>query len=167
MNPPTPCNIGFLWSPLLETFDFGRKHPIQVGRFKMIHDFLLEQGFLEQPNVSIIEPQALSEDLLEIIHSKEYITRVNKISETGEGEIDIDTPGFKGIYFNARITSGASVTGVKSVLDGHVDHFFSPTGGFHHAKYEKGGGFCIFNDIAACVYELKKHGLNRILIADR
>ncbi len=160
------CKVGFLWNPLLETFDFGRKHPIQVGRFKMIHDFIEEQGFFDQSNVILLEPQPLSDELLQAIHSNEYLTKVRDISETGEGDIDIDTPGFKGIFDNARITSGASVTGVKEILSGKIQHFLSPTGGFHHAKYETGGGFCIFNDVAACVYELKAQGLQRILIAD-
>ncbi|TFG31871.1 acetoin utilization protein AcuC [Candidatus Thorarchaeota archaeon] len=166
MNPKETCRVGFLWSPLLESFNFGNKHPIKVGRFKLIHDFILEHGFLENSNVSIIEPSPLTEELLQTIHSKEYIARVIEISETGQGDIDIDTPGFRGIYFNGRITSGASVTGVQAILAGHVNHFLSPTGGFHHATYENGGGFCIFNDVAACVYELKRHGIDRILIAD-
>ncbi|TFG31682.1 hypothetical protein EU527_11855 [Candidatus Thorarchaeota archaeon] len=166
MNPQKSCRVGFLWSPLLESFNFGNKHPIKVGRFKMIHDFILEHGFLENSNVRIIEPEPLSEDVLRTIHSKEYIAQVIEISGTGQGDIDIDTPGFKGIYFNGRITSGASVTGVQAILDGHIDHFLSPTGGFHHAKYENGGGFCIFNDVAACVHELKNNGIERILIAD-
>ena len=60
----------------------------------MLHDFLIEEGFLDCPNVQIIEPQLLSEDLLRRIHSEDYIAKVKMISETGEGEIDIDTPGF-------------------------------------------------------------------------
>lgn len=160
------CRIGFLWSPLLETFDFGRKHPIRVGRFKLLRDFVDEVGFLDLPNVEVITPELLSEDLLKTIHSEEYIAKVQQISETGIGDIDIDTPGFRNIYFNSRIVSGASVTGIKSVQSGLVDHFVSPTGGFHHAKFGAGGGFCIFNDIAACVYELKNQGIKRVLIAD-
>jgi len=166
MRNQVDCVIGFLWSPLLETFDFGRKHPIRVGRFKMIHDFVDAQGFLSLANVQVINPELLSEDLLRTIHAQDYISEVQRISETGIGEIDIDTPGFKDIYFNSRIVSGASVTGVKAVLSGSVDHFVSPTGGFHHAKYEWGGGFCIFNDVAASVFELKKQGIERVLIAD-
>jgi acetoin utilization protein AcuC len=142
------------------------KHPIRVGRFKMIYDFLESKGFLDSPNISVIRPELLSEELLHTIHSQEYIKQVQTISETGIGDIDIDTPGFKNMYFNSRIVSGASVTGVLSVLANSVDHFMSPTGGFHHARYDRGGGFCIFNDVAACVYELKHQGIERILIAD-
>ncbi|MGY5865223.1 MAG: hypothetical protein RTV41_11530 [Candidatus Thorarchaeota archaeon] len=166
MTTPDRCKVGFLWNPSLETYDYGTKHPIKIGRFLMIKDFLSENDFLSQPNVEIITPEYISEDLLSTIHARSYIDEVRTISETGVGDIDIDTPGFKGIYENARIISGATVTGVQAIASGKVDHFLSPTGGFHHAKYERGGGFSIFNDIAASVYELKEKGFKRILIAD-
>jgi acetoin utilization protein AcuC len=51
-------------------------------------------------------------------------------------------------------------------MTGEVDHFISPTGGFHHAKYVDGGGFSIINDVAASIFALKEYGLKRILIAD-
>ena len=167
MSPSVPkCHVGFLWSPELETFDFGSKHPIRVGRFQMVRDFLQETRFLENPNVKVIRPKPLANKLLNRIHSEKYLEKVRMISETGQGEIDIDTPGFKGIYNNARITSGATVTGVEAIHSKEVCHTYSPTGGFHHARYETGGGFCIFNDIAASVYLLKDLGYERILIAD-
>ncbi|MFW9920946.1 MAG: histone deacetylase family protein [Candidatus Thorarchaeota archaeon] len=160
------CKTGFLWDSALETFDFGSRHPVRVGRFQMVRDFIETSGFLELPNVVTIKPRPLDEEILQRIHSPEYIDKVKEISRTGKGEIDIDTPGFKGIYENAIITNGATVTGIESVLSGDVDHFYTPTGGFHHASYDRGGGFCIFNDIAASVHRLKDAGLSRILIAD-
>jgi acetoin utilization protein AcuC len=132
----------------------------------MVRDFFAENEFLNQPNVEIIKPEYISEELLSAIHAQSYLEDVRRISETGVGEIDIDTPGFKGIYENARITCGATVTGVQAVVSGQIDHFLSPTGGFHHATFERGGGFCIFNDVAASVFELKKSGFKRIMIAD-
>ncbi|MFX1578680.1 MAG: histone deacetylase family protein [Promethearchaeota archaeon] len=166
MSDSDTCKVGFLWDPSLETFDFGNKHPIKVGRFQMVRDFLASNDFLSQPNVEIIKPEPLSNNLLKMIHAQEYLDAVREMSETGEGEIAIDTPAFLGIFENASITSGATVTGVRAVSSGLIDHFLSPTGGFHHAKFEWGGGFCIFNDVAAAAYELKSQGFQRILIAD-
>ncbi|MFQ5832334.1 MAG: histone deacetylase family protein [Candidatus Thorarchaeota archaeon] len=162
----TGCDTGFLWSEDLETFDFGTKHPIRVGRFLMVKQFLEEVRFLAQPNVKIITPEPLVLPLLDKTHSQEYLNMVREISRSGMGDIDIDTPGFEGIYDNARITSGATVTGVKAIVNGEVNHVISPTGGFHHASFKRGGGFCIFNDVAASVYHLKNRGFRRILIAD-
>ncbi len=166
MNTEDLCKVGFLWDPSLESFDFGRRHPVRVGRFQMVRDFLKASGFLDQPNVTNIIPRPLDTRILAKTHSSAYIRYVQRISETGEGEIDIDTPGFKGIYENALVTSGATVTGVDAILSGEIEHFYTPTGGFHHASYDRGGGFCVFNDVAASVYRLKEAGFRRILIAD-
>ena len=94
----------------------------------MVRDFIDSSGFLDKSNVEIIKPKPLSEELLARIHSHEYIQKVKTISETGGGDIGIDTPGVKGLYSNALITNGATVTGVEAVLDGSVNHFFTPTG---------------------------------------
>jgi acetoin utilization protein AcuC len=160
------CRVGFMWSELLESFDFGAKHPIQPGRFRSVRDYYEACGFLDLPNVQLLTPVPLSEAELSQIHTLQYLEEVRRISETGDGAIDVDTPGFEGIYENASITSGATVTGVRQVVSRVIDHFISPTGGFHHAKREHGGGFCIFNDIAAGVLELKRSGFQKILIAD-
>ncbi|MHA1290492.1 MAG: hypothetical protein ACTSPB_24175, partial [Candidatus Thorarchaeota archaeon] len=142
MSSSEKCKVGFLWSDHLESFDFGKKHPIQIGRYAMLRDFSKENGFFDSSNIQMIEPELLSEELLRKTHAEDYIAKIQEISETGVGDIDIDTPGFKNIYFHSRIASGASVTGVHSVMSGRVDHFISTTGGFHHATFEKGGGFC-------------------------
>ncbi|MBD3407710.1 MAG: acetoin utilization protein AcuC [Candidatus Lokiarchaeota archaeon] len=163
---PKKCKVGFLWDYSMETFNFGKSHPVRVGRFQMVRDFIEQVELLTAENISILKPEPLSESLLERIHAPEYLDEVRRISRTGEGEIDIDTPGFRGIYENALITTGATVTGVKAILSGEVDHFYSPTGGFHHAKYAWGGGFCVFNDIAAAIYELKSQGFSRVLVLD-
>ncbi|TFH00103.1 hypothetical protein E4H12_00220 [Candidatus Thorarchaeota archaeon] len=92
----------------------------------MLHDFLEENDFLDQSNVLVIKPELLSENLLKKTHSADYIARIQEISETGVGDIDIDTPGFKDIYFHSRIASGASITGVHSVMSGNINHFFLP-----------------------------------------
>ncbi len=132
----------------------------------MIRDYLDECGFLGLPNVDVIAPEPLPLDLLSQIHSQEYIKQVQAISRTGIGEIDIDTPGFRGIYDTARISCGGTITGVRAILSGSIDHALSPTGGFHHAHYSGGGGFCVFNDLAASVYYLRENGVKRVLIAD-
>ncbi|MFW9907198.1 MAG: histone deacetylase family protein [Candidatus Thorarchaeota archaeon] len=150
----------------METFDFGRSHPVRIGRFQMVRDFIESSGFLKEANVEIVSPKPLNQRLLTRIHSQEYIKKIKEISKTGKGDVDIDTPGFKGIFPNAVITCGATVTGVESILKGRINHFLSPTGGFHHSSFNRGGGFCIFNDIAAATYRLLDAGFKRILIAD-
>ena len=165
-NDDSPCTVGFMWDSDLETFDFGARHPVRVGRFQMVHDFLLESGILDASRIEVIKPEPVSDDLLQKAHSEEYIQKVRQISKTGVGDIDIDTPGFVGILENSLLTSGTIISGIRAMHEGRIDHFYSPTGGFHHAFYDHGGGFCIFNDVAMGTILLKELGYERILIAD-
>ncbi|MEM2143444.1 MAG: hypothetical protein QXQ81_09325, partial [Candidatus Thorarchaeota archaeon] len=160
------CKVGFVWSPQYESFDFGTTHPVRRGRFQSVRDFLLEHGLLDGDQVVMVNALPLPDDLLTATHSEEYIESVRMISQTGLGDIEIDTPGFRGILDTARMTCGGTITGVESVIAGVLDHFFSPTGGFHHARRTGGGGFCVFNDVAAAAILLKRRGFSRILIAD-
>ncbi len=166
MIEPKRCKVGFIWSNEFDEFQHDPNHPISKGRFTAIKDFLENEGFFAEPHVTIIEARPLSDELLRLAHSPEYIERVRRISETGNGDIDVDTPGYRGIYDTVRISCGGTIDGIRAIIQNEVDHFFSPTGGFHHAKYASGGGFCVFNDIAASVYELKRMGIGRILVAD-
>ncbi|MHA2322227.1 MAG: hypothetical protein ACXACG_11295 [Candidatus Thorarchaeota archaeon] len=63
----------------------------------MVRDFLAAHNFLSQPNVEILTPEPLPDDLLKTIHAKKYLDEVRRISETGQGEIAVDTPGYPGI----------------------------------------------------------------------
>lgn len=160
------CRTGFLWSPTFDSHDYGRRHPIRRNRFTYIKESVEAEGCLDSSRLDILETDMLPEDVLGAVHSSDYISRVREISQSGLGNIADDTPGFKGIYENALSVSGATVWGIRSILSGSIDHFFSPTGGFHHARYDGGGGFCVFNDLAAAVYELRSSGFQKILIAD-
>jgi acetoin utilization protein AcuC len=46
---------------------------------------------------------------------------------------------------------GSTLRGFESIMSGEVDHFFNPVGGLHHARRERAGGFCVFNDAAIVI----------------
>jgi acetoin utilization protein AcuC len=53
------------------------------------------------------------------------------------------------------------------VLSGRLDHFFNPVGGLHHARRDRAGGFCVFNDAAIAVCELlEKKQMKRVAYVD-
>ncbi|MGQ4872074.1 MAG: histone deacetylase family protein [Candidatus Thorarchaeota archaeon] len=166
MSGREECRVAFMWDDSFEQFDNGVNHPVRRGRFRAVRDYLWDQGLLGNGHTLEIRAEPLPEELLRIIHTTDYIQMVRRISETGVGDLDIDTPGFVGIYDTARSLCGGTTTGVDAILNGEIDHFVSPTGGFHHAFPDHGGGFCVFNDIAASVCLLQSRGVNRVLIVD-
>jgi len=72
----------------------------------------------------------------------------------------------EGIEEAARIAVGTSVLAASLVLKGKFKKAISLGGGLHHAKKEKGEGFCVYNDIAVCGKKLLEEGAKKIVILD-
>ena len=45
-------------------------------------------------------------------------------------------------------------------------HVFNPAGGLHHARPDRASGFCLLNDIAVAVRDLRVRGVRRIAVLD-
>jgi acetoin utilization deacetylase AcuC-like enzyme len=73
-----------------------------------------------------------------------------------------------GSYQAAVYAAGGLLNATAEVMDGKLDSAFAlvrPPG--HHAEWNCGMGFCLFNNVAiAAKYALQKYKLNRILIVD-
>ena len=57
-----------------------------------------------------------------------------------------------------------TVRAVQAILDGSVRVAFNPQGAKHHAQFDLGDGFCVFNDMAYAAMEFKKAGLRPIYL---
>jgi len=118
--------------------------------------------------IEIVEPIAATEKDLLLFHTKEYVDFVKASSKVGTGRLDYgDTPSFKGVFEASLYPVGSTLEGVKTVLEKRFDHFFNPVGGLHHARRERAGGFCVFNDAAIAICELLEvRGLKKLAYVD-
>jgi acetoin utilization protein AcuC len=90
-----------------------------------------------------------------LFHTPAYVDFVRQASKAGHGKLDYgDTPAFPGVYEASLYTVGSTLEGVSMVVGGRADHFFNPVGGLHHARRDRAGGFCVFNDAAVAVVRL-------------
>lgn len=154
----------FIWSDRYYDYSFPGDHPYKSLRESLAKKLLEERGAFHY--IDLIEPQLISEDVLQIIHSREYIEFVKSKSLEGKGYLDEgDTPAFKGIYEAALIRVSGSVTALKVVEDGSYVHGINIGGGYHHAKRDKAGGFCVFNDVAL-IAKMAEKNFSKIAIVD-
>ncbi len=158
---------GFIYHEEYLKYQFGFSHPFKPIREKYTLDILKE---LEVFNgkARVYQPAPATEDDLCTVHTRDYVSYVKEMSERGVGYLDSgDTPAKKGLYEGACRVVGGSILGAKLIMDHDVDHAFNPGGGLHHAKADKAGGFCVFNDVAiAARYIQKNYGVRRIAIID-
>lgn len=157
----------FIYRDDYMSYQFGPGHPFKPIREKYTLDKIKELGILNG-NAKQYEPKPASEEDLLLVHSKEYIEYVKRMSSVGGGYLDYgDTPATKGIYEASCSVVGGSICGADLIMGGEVSHAFNPGGGLHHAKEDCAAGFCVFNDIAIAVRHLqKKYGLKKIAIVD-
>ena len=161
------CRLGFIYHDEYLNYSFGNTHPMNKLRIKMHMDLLDSIDFFNSSKVKLFEPEPCTvEDILSV-HTQEYVDLIKKFSLTGEGQIDNDTPAFKGMYDVSMRAVGGTMRAVDLLMMGEVEHAWNPLGGFHHAKPDRGAGFCIFNDIAIAIKRLlNKYGLKRVLYLD-
>lgn len=149
----------------------GPGHPENADRILSTINFLKNDSKLKP---SLIWPAFgyASIDVINLVHSKEYIHLVKQESEKLNESTAIlstgDTVISKLSYQVARKSVGAVTEGVDQIMRGEVSSAFAfsrPPG--HHATKDRGMGFCIFNNVAiAAKYLQKKYGIKRILIVD-
>lgn len=102
---------------------------------------------------------------LERVHHIDLLHRAREKGCDGFGGLDYRKV-LHAEYSCASMT--ASVNAVfKNKKDGKPTCVFAPVSGFHHAHYNRSGGFCTFNGLmAAAVCALEDHSARKILILD-
>lgn len=109
--------------------------------------------------LELYEPPALSREDLCLAHSPEYVDGVLSCLEpNGFGNIDPD------VAASLPYTSGSLYRAGQLSLEHGMAASFSS--GFHHARYDGGGGFCTFNGLVIAATKLHREGARKILILD-
>ena len=100
----------------------------------------------ELPGVRMREAPAASDGELALVHTPAYIQGVATGSLDPTIQREIGFPWSPAMAERARRSVGASVAAARDALVQGVAGNLA--GGTHHAYADKGGGFCVFNDIA-------------------
>ena len=150
----------------LTKYNFGQEHPFGPKRHAAFHDKLerLPLG----TSLHIASPSRATVDQLALFHTSSYIDLVSRASEDGKGFLDHgDTPAFIGVFEAASDVVGTTLAAIDAIMHGQAHRAFSPIGGLHHARRDKAGGFCVFNDCGVAIHYLREnYDIQRILYVD-
>lgn len=157
----------FITHPVCLKHDIGSHHPECPARLKAIEDQLIAKGLIDY--LWHLDAPEVERAHLERVHATEYIDLIyNNRPKEGMTTIDGDT-GMNVFTWDAAMrAAGAVVKAVELVNERKVQNAFChvrPPG--HHAERAKGGGFCLFNNVAVgAAYALDVLGLERVAIID-
>jgi Deacetylases, including yeast histone deacetylase and acetoin utilization protein len=150
----------------LARYGFGNRHPFGPERISVFWDEVVRRGL--DRKVTIRQPVIAPGEVIERFHTQDYVERVKQQSLIGEGYLDYgDTPAFPGIFEAASGVVGTSLDAMHSLMAGACQRAFIPVAGLHHARRDRAGGFCVFNDCGVVIETLKvEYGLDRIAYVD-
>ena len=156
------------YSDSLLDYEFSQEHPLKPERLKLTYLLSKQLGLLDK--VKVIEPTSATRTDLELFHSVEYIDAVQKCgkelcSDYKHGLGTPDNPVFPKIYETGAKYVGATLDGMKQLIDG-ASNAFCISGGLHHAHRDAASGFCIFNDVAIAINYLQKKRNCKVLYLD-
>lgn len=154
----------------LEKYSYPAACPFNLTRAGKTLASVRSMGLISDSQID--RPEKLNRKELERFHSPAYIDVLEKagrgiLQEEGieMGLGTPDCPAFDGLYDYACWASGASVSGMKRLVEDKADVAFNPSGGYHHAFRARAAGFCYVNDIVLACLEGRKAG-KRILFLD-
>jgi len=138
--------------------------PLDPLRAERILAFLVSEGVVLRPGVH--EPRPISLKRLERVHTASYLDTVNQIpTMTSIMGCDVTRDQVDRFLDQHRLQTGGTLMATRLALQHGVA--VNLGGGFHHALADQGGGFCIFNDVAVAIAQVRREGFRgRILIVD-
>ena len=135
------------------------KFPIQ--KFSALAEHLLKVGVVKNFYI----PKECSTETLKTSHSLEYINHIRNKTLDIKLQKKIGFPINDSVVRRSFVATGGTVLASKLALDSKLA--CNTAGGSHHATFDYGAGFCVFNDVAVSANYLRNKGyVKKILILD-
>lgn len=137
-------------------------------RFPLAKYRLLRERIERWPAASGVElllaPRATRDELL-LVHSADYVDCFAAGELGGEAMRRIGFPWSAGLVERSLRSCGGTLAAARAALvDGAAVHL---AGGTHHARADRGAGYCVFNDCAVGARVVQRDGARqRVLIVD-
>ena len=139
----------------------GDDNKFPIKKFGELANYLLKQNIVK----SFYKPYPCSEETLKRAHCESYIKSVKNKTLTKEKVKKIGFPIVDSVIRRSLVATGGTVLAAKLAIKNGIA--CNTAGGSHHANFDGGAGFCVFNDVAVATHYLLDRGLaGKILIID-
>jgi acetoin utilization deacetylase AcuC-like enzyme len=113
--------------------------------------------------VALVEPEPLAERVIRLVHDAAYVRAVR----TGEPLGLASSQGFSwdpGMWPMVCASNGGAVAAARAARERGIAGSLSS--GLHHARKERGAGFCTFNGLALAARDAIDQGARGVLVLD-
>jgi acetoin utilization deacetylase AcuC-like enzyme len=139
----------------------GDDHRFPINKFGALADYLLKEKVVNKFHI----PYPCSDETLKRAHSENYIKQIKNKTLDKNAIKKIGFPLIDSVIQRSLIATGGTVLASKLAINYGLA--CNTAGGSHHANFDSGAGYCVFNDVAVASQYLLDRGLaGRILILD-
>jgi len=139
----------------------GDDHKFPINKFSELAKYLIDRKIVKEFH----KPYPCSDETLKRAHSEKYIKDIKNKTLDKNGVKKIGFPLVDSVVQRSLVATGGTVLASKLAINYGLA--CNTAGGSHHANFEGGAGYCVFNDVAVAAYYLLDRGLaGRILIVD-
>ena len=140
---------------------FPESHRFPMAKFQLLKDWV----DLHVPEARCFSPSPCALEILTATHHPAYVEGFQTGTLDQKAIREIGLPWSEGLRDRTLLALGGSIQTCELAREfGLASHL---AGGTHHAHYDRGSGFCIYNDLAVSARYLVSQGLaSRVLIFD-
>lgn len=110
-------------------------------------------------------PEPMPRAWIEAVHDPDYVEQVLSCTVPVEKERRIGFPITPRVSRRSQLSPGGTWLAARLAL--RTGYAANGAGGSHHALYDTGAGYCVFNDLAIAAHRLVAEGtVRRVLIVD-
>ena len=133
----------------------------RFDKYQLVMEALRESGVAMTEHA----PPAMPREWLEAVHDPAYVAEVFEVAVPREKERRIGFPVTARIRDRVRHTNGGTWLAIQLAM--RHGYAANSAAGSHHALYDTGAGYCVFNDLAVVSNRLIAEQLaDRVLIVD-
>jgi acetoin utilization deacetylase AcuC-like enzyme len=144
-------------------FAYPTQHRIPMAKYRLLRERIIREGILPQDNLLI--PDAATDIQILRCHSAEYLERVKYGTLSRQEITRIGIPWSLELVERSRRSAGATLQAARTAIKEGVSANLA--GGSHHAGYDFGGGYSVFNDSIIAARDAQANDLaERVAIID-
>ncbi len=152
-----------VWSSAHYVIPLPDGHRFPIAKYALLRDALLAQGIVAPQHVH--DPARADETQLTRVHTTEYVRGLFEGSLDAAAIRRIGFPWSPQLVERSRRAVGGTIACAQHALVAGVA--MNLAGGTHHAFADRGEGFCVFNDVAVAIAQLRADKLvRRVAIVD-
>ena len=143
------------------TAKIGDDHKFPINKFEELANYLIKEKIVKK----FYKPYSCSEKTLKRAHSENYIKHIRNKTLDQKIIKKIGFPLVDSVVQRSLVATGGTVLASKLAIQYGMS--CNTAGGSHHANFDEGAGYCVFNDVAVAAHYLLDRGLaGKILILD-